>query len=356
MKILYVINRSTDGGLVTTTRSRIQAFKKNGIEAEVAFLSRGDGADMFKEINHYYIMNIAHFQQMILKGNYHCIIFVYSLDYRKYVPNDYKGKIIYELRGWSSGVIRQLTKRNVNKSVDGIVCIANYIKPLVRKYFNNGIPIFVDGNTVNPIFQYVPNSERKKFKVEGQVKEKPIIAFVGRVEAQKNWKEFLKICKNLSLKMPIDIWFITNPKTSNSFNQMLHQCAVYRLNPSVYHVSNDKMPEVYSRIAGSGGCVLSTSIREGLGNSILEPMACLCPVVSSNKPGKNEIISHEQNGMLYQLGNIQQAATYIEKVCKDSSFRETLIKNGLATIQNHYNQDVYVKRYLNILAEKRHFQ
>ena len=351
MKILYVINRSTDGGLVSTTRSRIHAFKKRGVLAEVAFLSRGDGANMFKEITHYYIESIKHFQQIIVQGYYDCIIFVYSLDYRKYVPDDYKGKIIYELRGWSPGVVKQLQKKNINKSVDGVVCIANYIKPLVKKYFSDSIPIFIDGNTVNPIFRYVPLSKRSWAPLSKINIRDPVIAFVGRVENQKNWREFIEICNKVTKQIPIEVWIITNPKTSNSFHQMLPRCSDYRLKARVFHVFNDQMPDVYSSIADSGGCVLSTSIREGLGNSILEPMACLCPVVSSDKPGKNEIIFHGHNGMLYPLGSIEEAANLVEKVIKDSQLRKGLIQNARATIKDRYNQNLYVERYIDIIEE-----
>lgn len=351
MKLLYVINRSTDGGLVTTTRSRIHAFKERGVIAEVAFLSGGDGANMFKDITHYYLEGVEHFQQIIRDGHYDCIIFVYYLDYRKFVPNDYKGKVIYELRGWSHGVVRQLLRKNVNKSVDGVVCIANYIEPLVREFFGDEIPVFVDGNTVDPLFQYVPNAMRNCDILTKVAFDLPIIAFVGRVENQKNWQEFIEICKQVSEKFPIYVWILTNPNTSNSLHLLLQKCSEYRLNARVFHVPNAEMPDVYSSIADSGGCVLSTSIREGLGNSILEPMACLCPVVSSDKPGKNEIIYHGHNGMLYPLGEIEEASHLIDKIVHDRPLRDKLIKNGQMTIRHRYNSKLYVERYLDIIEE-----
>ena len=351
MKILYVINKSTDGGLETTTRSRINAFHKRGIKAEIIFLARGDGANIFRTIPHYYINDINDFQQKIIEGNYDCIIFVYSLDYLKYVPKSYKGIKIYELRGWGPGVVRQLNKNDISKSVDAVVCIAKYIKPLVRPYFSNNIPIFVDGNTVDSIFQYLEPSSRSWEKASQPKPNYSVIAFVGRIESQKNWQEFIKIYRILERKYPIEAWFISNPKTSSGINDMQRECLKHQLKYKLIHVPNEHMPEVYSIIADSGGCVLSTSIREGLGNSILEPMACQCPVVSSDKPGKNEIITHEYNGMLYKLGDINKGAGCVEKILKDLPFRQNMIQNALSTIQNDYNQDVYVNRYVNILAK-----
>ncbi|KPH71105.1 hypothetical protein [Oceanobacillus caeni] len=224
MKILYVINKSTDGGAVSTTRNRINAFRKRGIEAEVFFLSRGDGANMFKDIPHYYLKNVKDFQKRITNGGYDCIIFVYSLDYLKHVPSSYKGKKIYELRGWSKGVISQIRKKNISKSVDAIVCIAHHIVPLVRPYFKKGTPIFVDGNTIDPIFQYVEQSTRAWKESPKPKKDHSVIAFVGRVEMQKNWKEFISIFRIFAKKYPVEAWFLSNPKTSNGIEDLHRIC------------------------------------------------------------------------------------------------------------------------------------
>lgn len=350
MKILYVIQKSTDGGAVTTTRSRINAFRKRGIEAEVLFFSRGDGAKLFKGIPHYYVKGIDDFQKRITKGGYDCIIFVYALDYLKHMPGSYKGKKIYELRGWTNGSVTQVSKKDISKSVDALVCIAKYIKPLVRPYFRKDIPIFVDGNTVDPMFQYVKSSKRSWANAPKPAPNHSVIAFVGRVDHNKNWREFIKIFRILAKKHPIEAWFISNP-SSREIHDMHQECLKHQLKYKVVHVFNEHMPELYSIVADSGGCVLSTSLSEGLGNSILESMACQCPVVSSDKPGKNEIITHEHNGMLYKLRDINKGAGCVEKILKDPPFRQNIIQNALSTIQNDYNQDVYVDRYLNILSK-----
>lgn len=351
VKILYVINKSTDGGVVSTTRNRINAFISRGFEAEVFFLARGDGAKMFREIPHYYIENTSHFQQMVEKGGYDCIIFVYSLDYLKYLPNNYHGKKIYELRGWSQGVVKQLKKKNISKSVDAIVCIAKYLEPLVKPYFRGDVPIFIDGNTVDPIFHYLNASKRNWSESPNPIKGHSVIAFVGRVEGLKNWREFVEIYRILEKKYPVEAWFLSNPKSSNSIANLHKLCSTHRLKYKVIHVFNENMPEIYSIIADSGGCVLSTSLREGLGNSLLEPMACKCPVVSSDSPGKNEVIINEQNGMLYKLGDINMGVSCIEKILKDTPLRKKIIQNALSTIQYDYHPNVYVDRYVDILSK-----
>jgi hypothetical protein len=61
----------------------------------------------------------------------------------------------------------------------------------------------------------------------------------------------------------------------------------------------DAMPDLYREVAASGGCILSTSVREGLPLTLLEAQACGCTVVASDVPGNNECVSAQHGGTLY---------------------------------------------------------
>jgi len=64
-------------------------------------------------------------------------------------------------------------------------------------------------------------------------------------------------------------------------------------------VSKDKLPAFFQEVADSGGCVLSTSISEGLPMALLEAQACGCPVIGTNVRGVNEVVVREFGGVLY---------------------------------------------------------
>jgi hypothetical protein len=63
--------------------------------------------------------------------------------------------------------------------------------------------------------------------------------------------------------------------------------------------SRDEFPLFYSRIAGSGGCLLGTSLYEGLPLTILEALACACPVVAMDSRGVNDIMTGSLRQWLY---------------------------------------------------------
>ncbi len=353
MKILYVINKSNVGGLQTTTRNKIKAMKNGGIQADVIFLEHGDGEYLFKNISFSYVKNNNQFTEKVILEQYDIILFVNSLTLLNHVPSNFNGKLIYELRGWSPGVEKELSKNTNLDRIDGVFCIANHIIELVKPYFNKHIPILVEGNTIDPEFKYItPIKRQDNNNVNIQPKKGHlVIAFVGRVENQKNWIEFVNICRLVAKKNKIEVWIISNPNTSKMLKDMINELSKSHIIVKTKHVPFEKMPIIYSKIADSGGCLLSTSIREGLGNSILEPMACMCPVVSSDKPGKNEIIIHGKNGFLYPLGNIKSASKRIDIVINNTKVRNQLVHSGLKTINENYGQKAYVERFLKLLSK-----
>ncbi|MBU5350622.1 glycosyltransferase [Paenibacillus lautus] len=337
----------------TTLRNRILALQKYGVKSEVAFFARGDGEYIFKDIPHCFIGSAEHFKRKINEGNYNYLSFIYSLEYLPHVPDRFAGKIIYEVRGWNERIAQYISNLNKYGRLDGIICIAEYLKPMVRRLARN-IPVFVDGNTVHPMFHYRKPSDRSWKECPVPQKDHKVIAYVGRIERSKNWREFVRICAKLSKTEKIEPWIICNRDTTREYPRLLRKSSRKGLGhvlKVISHVPNHYMPEVYSVIKDTGGCILSTSTREGLGNHILEPMACTLPIVSSNVPGKNEIITHRHNGLLYQLGDIDRSVRYVKEVITDQRLRDTLQKNGLRKIRKVFNEEKYANRYLKILSE-----
>ena len=354
MKILYLAPRPHVGGLQTTLRSRINALAARGIAAEVFFFGPGDGLYLFAHIPHRIISGPAEFRKAIRAGRYDYISFIYSLDYLPHVPASFTGKIVYELRGWNDNIARAVEQITPTSRVSAIVCIARYLEPIVKQHLKCAVPVYVDGNAVDPQFRFVPPGERIWSAAPRPRRKRCVIAFVGRVESTKNWRECVDICRLAARSVNLELWIVCNPNTSRHLSRMLAACAAAGLEKRtrvVPHVPNHLMPELYATIKSSGGCMLSTSLREGLGNHILEPMACGLPIVSSNVPGKNEIITHRHNGMLYTLGDTARAARYVSEVIGNQTLRLKLARRGLAHIRKYYNPSRYVDRYLRILGK-----
>jgi glycosyltransferase involved in cell wall biosynthesis len=81
--------------------------------------------------------------------------------------------------------------------------------------------------------------------------------------------------------------------------------------------------DVASLIAASDVVVLP-SVREGLSNVILEAMMGARPVVASRAGGNCELITDQQHGLLFDIGDDAGLARAIETLAGDALMRDRL--------------------------------
>jgi glycosyltransferase involved in cell wall biosynthesis len=79
---------------------------------------------------------------------------------------------------------------------------------------------------------------------------------------------------------------------------------------------------------------LFTSKTEGLGSSILDAMASGIPVVTTNAGGISEIVVHEKNALVANVGDATQLAHHVLHVLHNPELRHLLVAGALRTAQN----------------------
>ncbi len=100
----------------------------------------------------------------------------------------------------------------------------------------------------------------------------------------------------------------------------------------------------------------SSSVREGLGTSILDAQTCGLPVVAAKTGGIPEIIKHESNGFLFQPRNFNEMANYLDLLISNKALRarcgakgkedvkEFSIENTIRKNIALYNELIYEKK------------
>ncbi|GBF78194.1 hypothetical protein PA598K_06805 [Paenibacillus sp. 598K] len=313
----------------------------------------GPGEYLFKGLPYSIAETGEIFKYKLLQRKYDYLSFIYSLAYLQWVPPGYPAKLIYELRGWNIKIEKWIESLEHEKQLHGIICIASYLEGLVRQRLKREVPIFVDGNTVHRMFRPLRHPSDVWEDCPQPRSGHHIIAYIGRLEQSKNWRQFLDICAKVAILEPIEIWIVCNRKDTREMQLLVDRVAELGLKDNtriISEVPNGWMPALYAAVRRSGGLLLSTSLREGLGNHILEPLACDVPVVSTNVPGKNEIIRHRYNGMLYPLEAPGKAVRYVLEVLRSHELRRKLRRGGQRTIHTEFNKVRYVARYKKILA------
>jgi glycosyltransferase involved in cell wall biosynthesis len=93
------------------------------------------------------------------------------------------------------------------------------------------------------------------------------------------------------------------------------------------------------------------SESEGFSNTLIEYMQSGLPVVCSNVGGNPEIVEHDVNGFLYEMGDIQILAKHILELIVDDSLRERMGLLGMEKVKENYSLNNYVDHHQRLYEE-----
>lgn len=135
----------------------------------------------------------------------------------------------------------------------------------------------------------------------------------------KNIDEAFIITNSLD-KSKYEIWYMSyngEPKEWYQVDRFLHK------------VPYEEVHQVYEQC----DILLKTSILESFSYPPLEMMATGGYVVAVPNGGNREYLKNEENCLLYEQGNIEEAKQAIERICHDGELQETLKLKGRKTAE-----------------------
>jgi glycosyltransferase involved in cell wall biosynthesis len=129
-----------------------------------------------------------------------------------------------------------------------------------------------------------------------------IVAWIGRSGSPlKGLEKFAAIAPALH-RGGVRVWVIDQHGPDKASEIYPEASAALRAVAERWNsVGLDDMPALYREVAASGGCVLATSVAEGLGLAMLEAQASGCLVVASDVRGHDESVSRAHGGLRFPL-------------------------------------------------------
>ncbi len=91
-------------------------------------------------------------------------------------------------------------------------------------------------------------------------------------------------------------------------------------------------------------CFCLPSYFEGLPFSLLEAMAAQAPIIATDVIGNNELITHNQNGLLVKDNSPNDLANAIVQIKADHTMRERISKTGRKSVEN-YSKEKMIAKY-----------
>lgn len=350
MKILFTFHVPS-GGVETLNRLRCRALREIGIEGHLLYLQAGSGLQNISDIPVYISPTDYELYTLITTHRYDAIVATsdYSMPQRLRSIG-YEGPVVYEVQGLGTREQAEQMLRKaepiVQECCQGILMpptqhlleLVTAICPALPRYV---IPNLLDTVTFSHRITEIP--------------ARPVIAWIGRLEVNKNWEMFLQIAHSLVLNKPqLLFWIFLDDRLStdevrNSFWQIVNSRGLFdhiHLFPNAPH---SEMPKYLSAVGDSGGLLLSTSYLEGFGYAVAEAIACRCPVLRTDSDGVRSFIRHNETGKFFAMGDISGAVKEALELMDNHDLRNKIRSQGQEYISGLMSPQQYAANFQQML-------
>lgn len=282
----------------------------------------------------------------------------------------------------------KLKQRVNNINPDIIVCVTEYYVDVILEIVKSKIPVIVENhsnykctkllarpNLINQIFRnrYMHSLEKastivsltKKDTMDWQKHYKNVITipdvvhlnptnniseseskkaiFVGRIAAQKGWKDLIKIWQAIHSRY-ID-WELEVYGEGEDKDDFLSIINKYQDNLGInYHEPVRNIFEKYCECS----IFIMTSEYEPFGLVLPEAMSCGLPcVVFDCEYGPAEIITHGKDGFLIFNRNIDHFVCRVSTLIENKMLRKTFGKNAIVSSQR-YHENLVMSKWIGL--------
>lgn len=354
MKVLFVFYVPS-GGVHSLNRQRCLALRRNGIQADCLYYDWGAGFQSLEDFPVYLTRDDRETAHILWSRKYDLIVVTSDFTcFDRFRKLGYTGKMALEIQGYGPP---ELARRRL---VEGAPSIQAHASALLNPNTPHIAFLLQEMYPSIPLFQFNNCFDYERFTYRGLTGEdtdSPIIAWLGRIEDNKNWREFLYIGYALQKHYPkLRLWMfedsnLANPEEKVQFDRMVELLQLGSRLTVRSNVPNDHMMHYFSRIGDSGGFLCSTSKAEGSPLAILEAMSCRCPVLAADCDGVFASVVHNITGKNYKLGDIDHAVRESIELIDNGPLRQNIQSAALLHVQTEFNAEVYCRNFIGMLKQ-----
>ena len=328
MKILYCYQYGILGGVCTQLLHRLAQFRATGaVEAHLTFAKDYGISNTLRDYPWITFQDPRKIKCLIKEHQYDLVTVIDSPRYlsamdEQWVPTPRvievhtttnRGLVYLDQEPWKANAFIVPSRYSANLLCENFRIDSEEIRI---------VPNAVDGDQFHPV------------EVES-TPPRPIVLWVGKLDAHKNPRGFLAIAHELIKNgVDADFWLVGGQTASKeTIDELVDEIELRGLHQRCRwfdRVEHHSMPRLFSIVRNSGGCLVSTSIDESFGMSILESMLSGCPVVAADVGALAELAPQKPYLSLYSLHNISEAHQSIKNILTPKTYR---------TVANQLDQD-----------------
>ncbi|WP_257349103.1 glycosyltransferase family 4 protein [Pseudalkalibacillus decolorationis] len=340
------------GGMETLARQRSEAMKKHGISFDFLYFHPGKGVQNITGNQTFITNKDDEINRLLKKGNYDLIIVCSDYPFIERLRKlGYSGKILFEVQGlgdfqtadqWLKDAVHYIEQNDVS----GLLYPRTpHLMRLVDLYYPNHNHFCFDNCIDTSTFQYRKNN----------CPSQPILAWVGRIEENKNWSDYLTILATLRNRNPtIHGWMFEDSSMSSikerlRFNKSVRTLQLTNSIKMFDNIPHASMADYYSMVGDSGGLLCSTSKVEGFGYAIIEAMSCRCPVLTTDSDGIKRSVVQNNTGKIYPHHDISKAVAEAEDLMYSSFIRKIIIEHAEQQVKDKFSLPLYANNFLSMI-------
>ncbi|MDP3701022.1 MAG: glycosyltransferase [Hylemonella sp.] len=178
------------------------------------------------------------------------------------------------------------------------------------------------------------------------------LLFVGRMVEKKGLPNLLEAMASVRALWPqVTLTLVGDGPLRPALEA---QCQTLGLQACVRFVGalpNAQLPAYYNRatVCVAPSVVTAEGDQEGLPVTLMEAMACRCPVVASRLGGIAEVIEHEVSGLLVAPADPAALASALERMLQDAPLRGRLAAAAAAQVQGRFDWSGITRRHRDVL-------
>ncbi|BBI35003.1 glycosyltransferase family 4 protein [Cohnella abietis] len=352
MKVLFVFILPS-GGVDTLNRLRYKALLPVGIFSHFLYFQRGSGSSSLPpEVPVFYASDPLAIQHILNFYSFDVIVVTsFFIQVPLFRQLGFTKPILFEIQGFG---LQENARHNLieaqpylNDNVNAIIYPKTpHIGALLQELYTHK-PKFAFSNPFDPDSFVSP--------LPAPLSSYPPLAWIGRLEDNKNWRDFLRIGAEVIKLIPsVRLWMFSDPElalpgeTEELFQWSIGLGLTTRIT-HFYNVPHDQMPSHYEQIALSGGVLCMTSKAEGAPYVALEALNCGCPIVTSDSDGVKSAIIDEVTGLYYDHGDIVGAAEQIVRLMTTEKLRRNLVNAGKKHVRSDFSMEKYAYQFSDML-------
>jgi L-malate glycosyltransferase len=342
MKILFIYLFMGLGGVETVLKNRCEGFQSLGIRTDFIFLEDYGGRSSFSTIGNAEIFvtnNESEIEKIIARGDYDIISVIDTPQVHELLRRVAKSqRVIMEVHTPYPPMRKYIQTDIIEDAIAVVVPTATFGNVVESEMRKPHPPIVPLPNPVNRLFFKDPESIPKHYRVP--------VAYVGRIEEIKDWKESTRImhqvvrqCRDVDLFM---VGRLVDGKPADIFREF----AKTKLTGHVRwipFIEYDRMPLFYRYIAANNGVYLTSSKGESFGMTLIESMSCGLPIVAYNLPVFREVLGEGRFGKIYNT--VQEASDHILSFIEKREEREAFISRARQHVLNNYTSNVFAEKW-----------